>query len=63
MTGFALSILGIAVMALFDPRELWARAVESEGEKRMEIYGWGRWRNMFMDEFHEMKEETEAWKA
>ncbi len=55
-TGFILAILGIAVMGLFDPREIWARRVSRDGTDILEIVGWGRWRNMFLDEFHDMKE-------
>ncbi len=60
--GFALVIAGIAVMGLFDPREIWARAVEGESGKIVEIVGWGRWKNMFHDEFYEIAEGIEEWK-
>lgn len=60
--GFFLAVAGIAVMGLFDPREIWARALERNGVKTVEILGWGRWRNMFLDEFGEIKDNVTEWK-
>ncbi len=61
--GFALCTGGIAVMGLFDPREIWLRTVEKDGRRNVTILGWGRWRNMFLDEFGEMMEEARKWKS
>lgn len=56
-SGFVLSVLGIALMALFDPREIWARFKKDKDGEFIELLGWGRWKNMFLDEFQEIKEE------
>ncbi len=61
--GFALSVLGVAIMAVFDPREVWVRIRDEEGEKSIEVLGWGRWKNMFKDEYREIKEEVEGWSS
>lgn len=59
--GFALVIAGIAVMGLFDPREIWARETVRDGVTFIEVLGWGRWRNMFLDEFNDMKGKVKEW--
>ncbi len=59
--GFAFCVIGIAVMGIFDPREIWIKKLGNDGGERIEILGWGRWRNMFLEEFNEMLKETEAW--
>lgn len=60
---FFLAVAGIAVMGLFDPREIWAKRMKRDGKEVVEILGWGRWRNMFLDEFDEMTEEIKGWKS
>ncbi len=55
-SGFFLAVLGVTFMAVFDPREIWVR-VKRDGNM-VEILGWGRWKNMFLDEFREIKRET-----
>ena len=50
-------------MGLFDPREIWARKKRQEHGPTVEILGWGRWRNMFLDEFREITEGIPEWKS
>lgn len=54
--GFFLSVLGVAIMGLFDPREIWVR-------KSGLVLGWARWRNLFLEEFESIMKECEEWKA
>jgi cytochrome c biogenesis protein len=61
--GFWLSIAGVAIMGFFDPREIWAKTVERDGEKFIEMLGWGRWKNMFLDEYNEMMSGVLEWRT
>ncbi len=56
-SGFGLAIIGIAIMGLFDPREIWVKKILRNGSKKIEVLGWGRWKNMFHEEFREMMED------
>ena len=62
-SGFFLCVAGIAIMGLFDPREIWARKKMQESGPVVEILGWGRWRNMFLDEFRAITGDIPEWKS
>lgn len=55
-SGFFLCVFGIAVLGLMDPREIRIRRREESNE--IEVTGWGRWRNMFADEFNDIRNEA-----
>ncbi len=54
--GFFLAVLGIAIMGFFDPREIWLK-------KTGVILGWGRWRNLFLEEFESIMKGKEKWQT
>lgn len=62
-SGFWICIAGVAIMGLFDPREIWAKTIDREGERFIKILGWGRWKNMFLEEFDEMMKGVSEWKV
>lgn len=54
--GFFLAVLGIAIMGIFDPREIWLK-------KTGVVLGWARWRNLFLEESETIMKGCEKWKV
>ena len=59
--GFWMAVAGVLLMAVFDPREVWLQVRDQGSEQQIHILGWGRWKNMFQEEFKEVFAEVNDW--